>query len=75
MYGTLRGFGSGVHIRYLVSAWFCLQDWSFLINEYLRFVHERGFRTAIFNLGVLGGINLAVPIGELIVGFDFWFFH
>ncbi|KAJ5305840.1 hypothetical protein N7508_004855 [Penicillium antarcticum] len=26
------------------------------------FVHERGFRTAIFNLGVLGGINLAVPI-------------
>lgn len=29
-----------------------------------RFVHERGFRTAIFNLGVLGGINLAVPIGK-----------
>ncbi|KAJ5376928.1 cycloheximide resistance protein, partial [Penicillium cosmopolitanum] len=29
------------------------------------FVHERGFRTAVFNLGVLGGINLAVPIGEL----------
>lgn len=29
-----------------------------------RFVHERGFRTAVFNLGVLGGINLAVPIGE-----------
>jgi hypothetical protein len=32
---------------------------------FFRFVHERGFRTAIFNLGVLGGINLAVPIGEL----------
>jgi hypothetical protein len=30
-----------------------------------RFVHERGFRTAVFNLGILGGINLAVPIGEL----------
>lgn len=27
------------------------------------FVHERGFRNAIFNLGVLGGINLASPIG------------
>jgi len=27
------------------------------------FVHERGFRAAIFNLGVLGGINLAGPIG------------
>jgi MFS family permease len=26
------------------------------------FVHERGFRTAIFNLGVLGGINVAGPI-------------
>jgi len=30
----------------------------------LRFVHERGFRSGIFNLGVLGGINLAQPIGE-----------
>lgn len=28
------------------------------------FIHERGYRTAIFNLGVLGGINLASPIGE-----------
>jgi hypothetical protein len=27
-------------------------------------VHERGFRMAIFNLGVLGGINLAGPIGK-----------
>ncbi|KAJ5663214.1 cycloheximide resistance protein [Penicillium longicatenatum] len=31
------------------------------------FVHERGFRTAIFNLGVLGGINLAVPIAAVII--------
>ena len=28
------------------------------------FIHERGYRNAIFNLGVLGGINLASPIGE-----------
>jgi len=26
------------------------------------FVHERGLRTAIFNLGVLGGINVAGPV-------------
>ncbi|KAJ5242023.1 uncharacterized protein N7469_000350, partial [Penicillium citrinum] len=31
------------------------------------FVHERGFRTAVFNLGVLGGINLAVPIAAAII--------
>ncbi|KAF9887954.1 hypothetical protein FE257_009476 [Aspergillus nanangensis] len=31
------------------------------------YVHERGFRTAIFNLGVLGGINLAVPIAGAII--------
>ncbi|KAL5363877.1 major facilitator superfamily domain-containing protein [Aspergillus floccosus] len=31
------------------------------------FVHERGLRTAIFNLGVLGGINLAVPIAGAII--------
>lgn len=27
------------------------------------FVHERGFQSAVFNLGILGGINLASPIG------------
>ncbi|KAL2669962.1 hypothetical protein Neosp_015128 [[Neocosmospora] mangrovei] len=31
------------------------------------FVHERGYRTAIFNLGVLGGINLAAPIAGVII--------
>lgn len=31
-----------------------------------RFVHERGFYTALFNLGVLGGINLGPPIGQFI---------
>ena len=35
-------------------------------NYQYRFVHERGYRTAIFNLGVLGGINLATPIGVLL---------
>jgi MFS family permease len=28
------------------------------------YVHERGYRSSIFNLGVLGGINLATPIGK-----------
>lgn len=27
------------------------------------FVHERGYRSAVFNLGVVGGINLASPLG------------
>ncbi|KAL2871467.1 major facilitator superfamily domain-containing protein [Aspergillus lucknowensis] len=31
------------------------------------FVHERGLRTAIFNLGVLGGINLATPIAGAVI--------
>ncbi|KAJ6014441.1 major facilitator superfamily domain-containing protein [Penicillium herquei] len=34
------------------------------------YVHERGFRTAIFNLGVLGGINLAVPIAAAIIQYS-----
>ena len=31
------------------------------------YVHERGFRSAIFNLGVLGGINLASPIAGTVI--------
>ncbi|KAG4421447.1 hypothetical protein IFR04_005397 [Cadophora malorum] len=31
------------------------------------FVHERGYRSAIFNLGVLGGINLAAPITGVLI--------
>ncbi|KAK4184371.1 major facilitator superfamily domain-containing protein [Podospora australis] len=31
------------------------------------FLHERGFRNAIFNLGVLGGINLASPIAGAVI--------
>ena len=36
-------------------------------NSRGRFVHERGYRSAIFNLGVLGGINLATPIAGAII--------
>ncbi|KAH8897205.1 MFS transporter-like protein [Thozetella sp. PMI_491] len=36
------------------------------------FVHERGFRTAVFNLGVLGGINLASPIAGPIIQYSSW---
>jgi MFS family permease len=36
------------------------------------FVHERGFRSAIFNLGVLGGINLASPIAGTIIEKHGW---
>jgi len=36
------------------------------------FVHERGFRSAIFNLGVLGGINLASPIAGTIIQNNGW---
>lgn len=28
------------------------------------FVHERGYRMALFNFGIVGGINLASPLGE-----------
>lgn len=31
------------------------------------FVHERGYRSAVFNLGVVGGINLASPLGQFIL--------
>ncbi|CAK7232384.1 hypothetical protein SBRCBS47491_008251 [Sporothrix bragantina] len=34
------------------------------------FVHERGYRTAIFNLGVLGGINLASPIAGAVIQYS-----
>jgi MFS family permease len=34
------------------------------------FVHERGFYTALFNLGVLGGINLGPPIAAPVVQYS-----
>lgn len=30
------------------------------------FVHERGYRTAMFNFGIVGGINLASPLGQFL---------
>ena len=53
---------------YIVDIWYVhLKTWLFKcyqLTQCHRFVHERGFCTAIFNLGILGGINLSVPIGE-----------
>lgn len=49
-------------------AFLCLSSGGIYSDALPRFVHERGFRTAVFNLGVLGGINLAVPIGGLGIG-------
>ncbi|XP_014560971.1 hypothetical protein COCVIDRAFT_87770 [Bipolaris victoriae FI3] len=49
---------------------FCMAPFEALIPSSvgdLWHVHERGFRMAIFNLGVLGGINLASPIAGSII--------
>ena len=58
-------FGSLAASRALQG--FCMAPMEALVPASIAdiwFVHERGFRTAVFNLGVLGGINLASPIGE-----------
>jgi MFS family permease len=60
-----RSFASLVVARAVQG--FCMAPMEALIPASIAdiwFVHERGYRTAIFNLGVLGGINLASPIGE-----------
>lgn len=65
-----KSFGSFVVARTLGG--FCMAPMEALVPASIAdvwFVHERGFRTAIFNLGVLGGINLASPIGALIIPF------
>ena len=62
-----KSFGSFVAAR--VVQGLCMAPMEALVPASIGdvwFVHERGFRTAIFNLGVLGGINLATPIGEWI---------
>lgn len=64
MHGADGGFSSCFYLRHLVRVG--SRFLSFLDAELSRFVHERGYRTAIFNLGVLGGINLAVPIGKIL---------
>lgn len=59
-----KSFASLVAARVVVGL--CMGPFEALVPASIAdvwFVHERGFRTAIFNLGVLGGINLATPIG------------
>lgn len=60
-----RSYGSLVAARAIQG--FCMAPMEALVPASIAdiwFVHERGFRMAIFNLGVLGGINLASPIGK-----------
>lgn len=60
-----KSFGSLVAARAIQG--FCIAPMEALVPASIGdiwFVHERGFRNAIFNLGVLGGINLAAPIGR-----------
>jgi MFS family permease len=62
-----KSFGSFVAARVIQGL--CMAPMEALIPASIAdiwFVHERGYRTAIFNLGVLGGINLAAPIGEFV---------
>ncbi|ORY13771.1 major facilitator superfamily domain-containing protein [Clohesyomyces aquaticus] len=49
---------------------FCMAPFEALVPASIAdvwFVHQRGFRSSIFNLGVLGGINLATPISGNII--------
>ncbi|KAG7412531.1 putative MFS-type transporter [Fusarium oxysporum f. sp. rapae] len=49
---------------------FCMSPMEALVPASISdiwFVHQRGFRNAVFNLGVLGGINLASPIAGAII--------
>jgi len=60
-----KSFGSLAGSRALMG--FCMAPMEALVPASISdiwFLHERGFRNAIFNLGVLGGINLASPIGK-----------
>ena len=59
-----RSFGSLAAARAVQG--FCMAPMEALVPASIGdiwFLHERGFRNAVFNLGVLGGINLASPIG------------
>jgi MFS family permease len=63
-----RSFGNFVAARVIQGL--CMSPMEALIPASIAdiwFVHERGYRTAIFNLGVLGGINLATPIAGAII--------
>lgn len=64
----VKSFGSLAAARTIQG--FCMAPFEALIPASVAdiwHVHERGFRMAIFNLGVLGGINLAGPIGKYIL--------
>ncbi|RKU46899.1 hypothetical protein DL546_001137 [Coniochaeta pulveracea] len=63
-----KSFGSLAASRAVMG--FCMAPMEALIPASIGdiwFLHERGFRNAIFNLGVLGGINLASPIAGAII--------
>lgn len=68
-----KSFGSLVAARVIQG--FCMGPLEALIPASIAdvwFVHERGYRSAIFNLGVLGGINLAAPITGGIIQASSW---
>ncbi|KAK7992060.1 MFS-type transporter [Apiospora saccharicola] len=68
-----KSFGSLVAARTISG--FCMAPMEALVPASIAdiwFVHERGYRTAIFNLGVLGGINLASPIAGAIIEYASW---
>ncbi|KAF1946043.1 MFS general substrate transporter [Clathrospora elynae] len=63
-----KSFGSLAAARAVQG--FCMAPFEALIPASVGdiwHVHERGFRMAIFNLGVLGGINLASPIAGSVI--------
>ncbi|KAJ4376323.1 hypothetical protein N0V83_001606 [Neocucurbitaria cava] len=64
----VKSFGSLAGARTIQG--FCMAPFEALIPASVAdiwHVHERGFRMAIFNLGVLGGINLAGPIAGSVI--------
>lgn len=68
MHGPARSLTAGIYCRRMVRSW--PQTWIALILTesgpltYRRFVHERGMRTALWNLAFMAGIS----IGPLIAG-------
>lgn len=62
---TSKSFGSLAAARAVQG--FCMAPMEALVPASIAdiwFVHERGFQSSVFNLGVLGGINLASPLGK-----------
>ncbi|ROW06986.1 hypothetical protein VMCG_04064 [Cytospora schulzeri] len=63
-----QSFGSLAAARAVQG--FCMAPMEALVPASIAdiwFVHERGFQSAVFNLGVLGGINLASPLAGAII--------